>query len=436
MAPTPKTARPYHISGENLYEIDKILESALEHNILWYRVKFIGRKAHAQDWYPAGNFRDAPLALRKFHSRNTSQPGPPMRLRQWLKACFRGRVAAQHQDDNRPDLLPLTVVNLTDHNEVVAANEHIFNVLQDLRRERSTVWPRSLQQTNFRTSQRARQQLPDTSRSAFELSLHRVTSGHISKTPRTRNAAGQKGGHRRGVARRIPRAISLLSLPPELRLMVYDSIFSVPKQSGYSDLAITRTNRLIYEEASGQAQNHARMHARINDLRPIRLDAEVIFRHRHWSLTISFDFPREIDSRLTRWFQSLALRFAKVPQALTRSIEIVWDFRAAPNHGKECLDDWKDRFRDAHSWFDWYILPAFENQGLEPMALSARKQITLPNWSVVVEKQEDDLVNLVQDWIDDFDKAEDSGVEESEMQDWEVEELAATDQDVNASAGK
>lgn len=48
------------------------------------------------------NFRNAAPLLKAFHDANVDQPGPSIRLKEWLEAYERGEIADPDEDDNTP----------------------------------------------------------------------------------------------------------------------------------------------------------------------------------------------------------------------------------------------------------------------------------------------------------------------------------------------
>jgi hypothetical protein len=50
--------------------------------------------------YPARNFKNAPVAIEEFHERNPEAPGPPVNLRNWVKAAAQNEKAEGRQDDD------------------------------------------------------------------------------------------------------------------------------------------------------------------------------------------------------------------------------------------------------------------------------------------------------------------------------------------------
>ena len=77
-----------------------MLASKLVHNQLLYRVKWLGYDKDLA-WYPASNFKYSPHKLRDFHLQNQSEPGPPRRLNEWIKAWEDGVDDYDALDDDR-----------------------------------------------------------------------------------------------------------------------------------------------------------------------------------------------------------------------------------------------------------------------------------------------------------------------------------------------
>jgi len=96
-APPP----PEEINGEPEFEVDKIKDSRIDgrNKYLQYQVDWIGYDPDEM-WYPAENFKHAPVKLDDFHKKNPLAPGPPMRLQEWMRAAAEDRDAVDHEDDN------------------------------------------------------------------------------------------------------------------------------------------------------------------------------------------------------------------------------------------------------------------------------------------------------------------------------------------------
>ena len=89
------------VNGRDEYEVEKILAVRLYRGKLQYRVKWIGHDDDP-DWYPAGNLKNAPRALRDFHQEYPDRPGPPKRLQIWLQAAEDEKFVGDHKEDDRP----------------------------------------------------------------------------------------------------------------------------------------------------------------------------------------------------------------------------------------------------------------------------------------------------------------------------------------------
>ena len=67
---------PIQIEGEDEYELNEIIDSRFHYNKLQYRAKWKGYSPeHDKIWYPAENFNNASLSVRKFHQRYPDKPG-------------------------------------------------------------------------------------------------------------------------------------------------------------------------------------------------------------------------------------------------------------------------------------------------------------------------------------------------------------------------
>lgn len=82
--------------------MEEILAVRRHYRKLQYRVKWLG---HDNDdtWYPAGNFKTAPVKLMMFHNQYPRRPGPPARLKQWLEAAEDDIFLEDHEDDNKEE---------------------------------------------------------------------------------------------------------------------------------------------------------------------------------------------------------------------------------------------------------------------------------------------------------------------------------------------
>jgi predicted aspartyl protease/transposase InsO family protein len=89
------------VNGQEEWEIESIIAVKLTKGKLYYKVKWIGYDED-YEWYPAGNFKNAPLKIQEFHDQNPERPGPPKRLREWLQANEKDEFIEEHEEDDRP----------------------------------------------------------------------------------------------------------------------------------------------------------------------------------------------------------------------------------------------------------------------------------------------------------------------------------------------
>lgn len=84
---------------EEEWEVSRVLESRIYNRELRYRVEWEG---HPPDpiWYPASNFRHAPVKFKEYHKENPLKPGPPKRLKEWLAAAEADELLEENDDDN------------------------------------------------------------------------------------------------------------------------------------------------------------------------------------------------------------------------------------------------------------------------------------------------------------------------------------------------
>jgi transposase InsO family protein len=89
--------------GEMEYEVQEVLAVKLARGKLKYRVRWKGWDEDP-DWYPASALSNSPLALRAFHEKNPTRPGPPANLQYWLDCAAKDVYPTAHQDDNKPEV--------------------------------------------------------------------------------------------------------------------------------------------------------------------------------------------------------------------------------------------------------------------------------------------------------------------------------------------
>ena len=97
--PDPQPA--IQVDGRDEWEVEQILAVKLVRKKLQYQVSWVGHDKDLE-WYPAGDFKNAPAALRDFHAQYPDLPGPPKRLPLWLKAAENEEFVDDHEEDDRP----------------------------------------------------------------------------------------------------------------------------------------------------------------------------------------------------------------------------------------------------------------------------------------------------------------------------------------------
>ena len=97
----PDLQPPIEVNGRDEYEVERVLTVRLHRGKLQYRVKWVGYDDDP-NWYPAGNLKNAPRALRDFHQEHPDKPGPPKRLQVWLRAAEDEEFVGDHKEDDRP----------------------------------------------------------------------------------------------------------------------------------------------------------------------------------------------------------------------------------------------------------------------------------------------------------------------------------------------
>lgn len=97
--PTPE---PEEIDGEPEWEVTRILDSRVRRGKLEYQVEWRGCDPD-DEWYPARNFKNAPVRVQEFHDSNPHAAGPPINLDKWIKMAAdndnNGNTGNEEEDD-------------------------------------------------------------------------------------------------------------------------------------------------------------------------------------------------------------------------------------------------------------------------------------------------------------------------------------------------
>ncbi|KAJ6110208.1 gag/polymerase/env polyprotein [Penicillium sp. IBT 16267x] len=94
-------ALPIEVNDQQEWEVNEIVDVRLRYRKLQYKARWIG--IEDDDWYPAGDFKNAPDKLMAFHKRYPELPGPPARLSVWLDATLNDYFVNDHPDDGKPE---------------------------------------------------------------------------------------------------------------------------------------------------------------------------------------------------------------------------------------------------------------------------------------------------------------------------------------------
>jgi hypothetical protein len=88
-------------TGDEEYEVERVLASRLFYNKLQYQVQWKDWDPDP-NWYYAGDFKNSPRLLKEFHNRYPERAGPPVRLKEWMDAANSETFDDDHPDDNLP----------------------------------------------------------------------------------------------------------------------------------------------------------------------------------------------------------------------------------------------------------------------------------------------------------------------------------------------
>lgn len=90
---------PITINDNQEWEVEHVLDSRLYRQKLQYMVKWVGFDED-RTWYPASDFKGSPHRLRGFHNAYPDRPGPPKRIREWIRIWEDDDEEIDHPDDN------------------------------------------------------------------------------------------------------------------------------------------------------------------------------------------------------------------------------------------------------------------------------------------------------------------------------------------------
>jgi hypothetical protein len=90
---------PIQVSGEEEWEVEKILNSRVSRKVLQYQASWIGYDPDPT-WYPAWNFVGSPHLVKEYHDLYPTKPGPPKYLDEWLECWRTDKEPVEHIDKN------------------------------------------------------------------------------------------------------------------------------------------------------------------------------------------------------------------------------------------------------------------------------------------------------------------------------------------------
>ena len=92
------------INGEPEYEVDKVIASRLSGRGKTLQCQIAWRGCDPDEtWYNARNLKHSPIAIREFHDKHSTAPGPPKRIHQWITDGANDTCTQDHKDDNRAE---------------------------------------------------------------------------------------------------------------------------------------------------------------------------------------------------------------------------------------------------------------------------------------------------------------------------------------------
>jgi len=98
---TSEPEPPEEIDGEPEWEVERVIAARLRGKTrrLEYQVKWKGLDPD-DEWYPARNLKNAPVAIEEFHKQYPEAAGPPVNLQNWIRAAARDERLVDQKDDD------------------------------------------------------------------------------------------------------------------------------------------------------------------------------------------------------------------------------------------------------------------------------------------------------------------------------------------------
>jgi hypothetical protein len=95
---------PEEINGEPEWEVEEVLAPRLHGRLKTLQYQLAWRGCYPdEEWYPAGNLKNAATTLEEFHAEHPGSAGPPRRLQYWIRAGVGDELPEAHEDDDKAE---------------------------------------------------------------------------------------------------------------------------------------------------------------------------------------------------------------------------------------------------------------------------------------------------------------------------------------------
>ena len=82
---------PTIVNGEPEYNVTRIIASRIRNRVLQYLAEWEGSDPD-ETWYDADSFINSASKVKEFHDAYPDEPGPPVRLQQWLDTAQKDEI--------------------------------------------------------------------------------------------------------------------------------------------------------------------------------------------------------------------------------------------------------------------------------------------------------------------------------------------------------
>jgi hypothetical protein len=95
---------PEEINGEPGWEVEEVLASQLHRESKTLQCQVARRGCDPdEEWYLAGNLKNAAATLKKSHAEHPGSAGPPRRLQDWIRAAAGDELPEDHGNDGKAE---------------------------------------------------------------------------------------------------------------------------------------------------------------------------------------------------------------------------------------------------------------------------------------------------------------------------------------------